>query len=299
MTNAPVGGIIPPMVSPLDAAGVPDPEALRSEVEYLLAQGVHGLCVTGSTGEGAALDDAAVATVARTVVAAVRGRVPVLGGVIRNSTAAAVRCAAGLAEAGVDGLQVTPVHYLFTPDADATVRYFAAVGRVGRPVYIYNVIPWAFLDPAVLLRVMAEVPAVRGVKQSGGDLHKLADLLAGLDAEHVVLSAVDDLLFPSFLLGAHGAIAAVLTCAPRLAVRLWDACRAGRIAEARRLHAALLPVWRALEGPNMPARLKVALALQGRRGGLPAEPQAAVTDEQRLGLAAALQQAEVAATRGA
>lgn len=298
MTGTRIGGIIPPMVTPLDPAGTPDAEALRSEVEYLLAQGVHGLCVTGSTGEGAALDDAAVASVARTVVSAVRGRVPVLGGVIRNSTAAAVRCAQGLAEAGVDGLQVTPVHYLFTPDADATVRYFAAVGRVGRPVYIYNVIPWAFLEAEVLLRVMREVPAVRGVKQSGGDLHKLGDLLAAVDEEHVVLSAVDDLLFPSFLLGAHGAIAAILTCVPHLAVRLWDACRQGRTAEARRLHEAILPVWRALEGPNMPARLKAALALQGRRGGLPAEPQAAVTGEQRQRLSAALRQAEAGATGG-
>ena len=277
-----VTGIVPPMVTPLREDGAPDSAALESEVEYLLGQGVHGLCVTGSTGEGAALPDEAVAAVGRTVVRAVRGRVPVLGGVIRNSTQMAIRCAQGLREAGVDALQVTPVHYLFAPDGDATVRYYRAIGEAtGLPIYVYNVIPWAAIEPAVLLRLFAEVPAVRGVKQSGGDMHKLADLLAAVDDRHVILSAVDDLLLPSFILGARGAIAALLTAAPAQVVALWDAVRAGRLDEALRLHTQLLPVWRALEGPNMPARLKAAIQLQGRRGGHPAEPQATVTPEQR------------------
>lgn len=284
-----VTGIVPPMVTPLHADGSVDTAALEAEVEYLLAQGVHGVCVTGSTGEGAALPDEVVAAVGRTVVTAVRGRVPVLGGVIRNSTQMAVRCAHGLRDAGVDALQVTPVHYLFAPDGDATVRYYRGIGEATRlPIYVYNVIPWAAIDPSVLLRLFAEVPAVRGVKQSGGDMHKLADLLAAVDDEHAILSAVDDLLLPSFILGAKGAIAAILTAAPAQVVALWSAVGAGRLAEARRLHQTLLPVWRALEGPNMPARLKVALTLQGRPGGVPAEPQAAVTGEERERLRQAL-----------
>ncbi len=277
-----VTGIVPPMVTPLSADGAIDRAALAGEVEYLLDRGVHGLCVTGSTGEGHALSDEEVAEVARVVVAAVRGRVPVLGGVIRNSTRTAVRCAQGLRAAGVDALQVTPVHYLFAPDGDATIVYYRTIGAAtGLPVYVYNVIPWAAIEPAVLLRLFAEVPAVAGVKQSGGDMHKLADLLAAVDPHHAVLSAVDDLLLPSFVLGAQGAIAAVLTAAPAQAVALWDAVRAGRLDDARRLHATLLALWRALEGPNMPARLKVALELQGRRGGLPAQPQAAVGPAER------------------
>ncbi len=284
-----VGGIVPPMVTPLAADGSVDRAALESEVEFLLAQGVHGVCVTGSTGEGHALGDQEVAEVARVVSAAVRGRVPVLGGVIRNSTRAALRCGEGLKAAGVDGLQVTPVHYLFAPDADATVDFYRALGAgTGLPLYVYNVIPWAALEPSVLLRLFAEVPAVAGVKQSGGDMHKLADLLAAVDGEHVVLTAIDDLLLPSFVLGAHGAIAAILTAAPAQALALWDATRAGRLDEARRLHATLLSLWRALEGPNMPARLKLALTLQGRRGGLPAAPQAAVSGAQRQALEVAL-----------
>ena len=292
-----LGGIVPPMVTPLDAHGEVDEPALLQEVEHLLAQGVHGLCVTGSTGEGHALDDAQVVAVARAVVRAVRGRVPVVGGVIRDGTRAATALARALRETGLDALQVTPVHYLFPPDADATVAYYRAIGAAsGLPVLVYNVVPWATLSPAVLRRLFAEVPEVVGVKQSGGDMHALADLLASADGRHLVFTAIDDLLLPSFVLGAHGAIAAILTAAPGPAVALWDAVRAGRLEEARRLHARLLRLWRALEGPNMPARLKRALALQGRAGGLPAAPQAAVgaEDEARirealgaLGLAAA------------
>lgn len=296
-----LSGIVPPMVTPLGPDGRVDTAALQSEVAYLLAQGVQGLCVAGSTGEGHALLDEEVAEVCRIVVAAVRGRVPVVGGVIRNSTRAAVRCALGLKAAGADILQVTPVHYLFTPDAAATIGYYRAIAEATGLPNVYNVIPWAALDPAVLLQLFDAVPLVRGVKQSGGDMHKLADLLAAVDDKHVVLTAVDDLLLPAFVLGARGAIAAILTAAPGLAVALWQAVQAGRMAEALRLHTRLLPLWRALEGPNMPARLKVALALQGRAGGLPVEPQATVTAAQRQSLEEALAGAGLlpaAATRG-
>lgn len=123
-------------------------------------------------------------------------------------------------------------------------------------------IPWAAIEPPVLLRLCAEVAAVRGGKQSGGDRHTVADLRAAVDGEHAILPAVGDLVLPFFVLGARAAVAAMRTAAPALVVALGDVVRGGRIEEALRLHAALLPVWRALEGPNMPARRKAARALQ-------------------------------------
>lgn len=90
------------------------------------------------------------------------------------------------------------------------------------------------------------------------------------------MTAIDDLLLPSFLLGARGAIAAILTVLPKQTVSLWAAAQANDLDRARALHRDLLSVWRAVEGPNMPARVKYALAAQGRSGGLVRQPSAAV-----------------------
>lgn len=287
-------GIIPPMVTPFRREDEElDEDALRGEVNTLLQAGVQGLCVTGSTGEGAAVTAAEARRVASVVVQEVRGRVPVIAGIIQNSTRMVLDYADAVRDVGVDGLQVTPVHYLFAPDADGTVNYYRAVAGRGLPVMIYNVIPWAFLESPVLVRVMSEVPGVVGVKQSGGDLHKLADLLLTAPHGKRIFSAVDDLLYPSFALGAHGAIAAILTILPRTSVKLWEAVRDGRHDTARALHPVLLRMWRAVDGPNMPARAKAAIALQGRPAGVARSPAAAVSDEDVARILEALKDAAV------
>src|SRR5919199_674115 len=285
-------GILPPMVTPFhpDTEDL-DEEALRRETHALLDAGVHGLCVCGSTGEGHTLSSEETCRVARVVREEAAGRVPVIAGIIRDSTREVVAYGRELPEVGVDALQITPVHYLFNPGEEGTVAYYERIGReVGLPIVIYNVIPWNTISPELLLR-LAEIEQVVGVKQSGGDIHKLADLLRANDGRLRVLTAVDDLLYPSFLLGADGAIAAILTVLPDLCVRLWEACGRGDYAEARALHERILPVWRAINHPDMSSRTKAAIELRGRRVGPARHPLLPVSPPARAELAAALEQA--------
>jgi len=287
-------GIVPPLVTPFDADEQVDEQAMRAEVRLHLDAGVDGICVTGSTGEGASLAPDETAAVARVAVAEAASSVPVIAGIICDSTREVIRYGLAAREAGVDALQVTPVHYLWTPDPDTTVAYYRQISEaVGLPVVIYNVVPWATIAPATLARILDEVPGVIAVKQSGGDIHALADLLRLAPAGGTVLTAVDDLLYPSFVLGAQGAIAATLTVVPQLCVRLWRAVAAGDHQLARDIHNRLLPVWRAVDGPNMPARIKAALALQGRYGGHARGPMSPVTDGQHAAIRAALVEAGV------
>ena len=175
-------------------------------------------------------------------------------------------------------LQVTPVHYLFRPDDDAMVRHFDALARgTGLPIVIYNVVPWTYLSPTLLARILESVEGVVGVKQSAGDLKLLADLLLLVGSRARIMTAVDALLYPSFTLGAHGAIAAILTAAPRLCVQLWDAVQAGDHKRALALHEKLLPLWNAILGDNLPANVKCCMALQGRPAGRPRPPMPATS----------------------
>jgi 4-hydroxy-tetrahydrodipicolinate synthase len=288
-----LSGIIPALATPFTADEELDEEALRGEVHVMLDAGAHGICVTGSTGEGHTLSVEESCRIATIVRDELKGRLPLIAGIIRDSTRDVVRYGLALKEVGVDALQVTPVHYLFAPTEDGTYAYYERIGReVGLPIVIYNVIPWNTLSPQTLLR-LSEIDQVIGVKQSGGDIHKLADLLRMNNDRLRVFTAVDALLYPSFMLGAHGSISAILTILPDLCAALWDACQRGDHPAALALHERILPVWRAMEYPDMSARTKAAIALRGRTVGNPRQPILPVTDAVRREIADALDQAGV------
>jgi 4-hydroxy-tetrahydrodipicolinate synthase len=145
----------------------------------------------------------------------------------------------------------------------------------------------------LLVRLITEVESVIGVKQSASDLKRLADLLLELDGRGLVMSAVDALLYPSFCLGAHGSIAAILTAVPQLCVQLWDVVQAGDHAAGLDLHGKLLRVWNAISGDNLPANVKCAIELQGRAAGLPRSPMGASSTAQKAAIRAALQAADL------
>jgi 4-hydroxy-tetrahydrodipicolinate synthase len=288
-------GIIPPLVTPFTPGSQDlDEVALRAEIDYLLETGVHGLTLCGSTGEGHTLSVEESVRCAEIAVDQAQGRVPVVVGIIRDSTREVIRYGQALRHVrGVDALQITPVHYLFDPGPRGTYAYYEEIGRsVGLPIVIYNVVPWNTIAPETLLW-LSEIPEVIAVKQSGGDIHKLAELLRSNRGRLQVLTAVDDLLYPSFALGAQGAIAAVLTIVPDLAVALWDAVQHGDHATGVQLHERILPVWTVVNQPDMSARVKAAVDLRGRRVGPPRKPLLPVSDQVRAEIATALEAAGV------
>ena len=287
-----IHGIVPPIVTPFAADGRLEIDLLRRDLDVLIQAGVHGVAVCGSTGEGHALAPDEAHAVTRAAVAHVAGAVPIVAGVIADSTRAAVERGKLVADLGVAALQVTPVHYLFRPSEDATLTFFGELTeQTGADVLIYNVIPWSYLSPDLLARVIREIPGVVGVKQSAEDMKALADLLLILGDGGLVMSAVDALLYPSFALGAHGGIAAILSAAPGLCVELWGAVRAGAHDKARRLHELLLPIWNAILDDNLPANVKTAMRMQGRDGGLPRAPMHVTTAAQESRIHAALDRA--------
>jgi 4-hydroxy-tetrahydrodipicolinate synthase len=267
------------LVTPFRADGTIDEQAHRAEVRHMVERaGVHGLAVCGSTGEGHTLSTDETRRIVGWTVEEVRGRVPVIAGIITDSTQSTIERAKALADLGVAALQVTPVHYVFRPDDEAMVRHFGAIADgTGMPVIIYNVVPWSYLLPPLLVRILREVDGVIGVKQSASDMKALADLLllseeAGIRDRVRILSAVDALLYPSFCLGSDGAVAAILSAAPEACVALWEAVRRGDHGTSIPLHKNLLRLWNAIDAPNLPANVRVAMRTQGRQGGVPRPP---------------------------
>ncbi len=288
-----IQGIVPPMATPFKEDETVDEAALRAEVEYLIGSaGVHGLAVGGSTGEGHTLTTDELRRLVGSAVEVAAGRAPVIAGIIVDSTRQALEKARALADLDVAALQVTPVHYLFRPSDESMFEHFALLAEAAaQPVMVYNVVPWSYCSPVLLDKMMREIPGLIGVKQSAGDLKLLADLLHNSADAGLIMSAVDALLYPSFALGAHGAIAAILTAAPELCLTLWDQVQAGDQTGALATHLKLLPIWNAIMDDNLPANVKTALALQGRPAGVPRRPMPASSAERRAAIKAALQAA--------
>ncbi|OSI19486.1 dihydrodipicolinate synthase family protein [Bradyrhizobium canariense] len=281
-------GVIPPMTTPFRKDGEIDYTLVAPQVDWMIGAGAHGVAAGGSTGEGHTLDHEEYRDLMEATVAAVKGRIPVIAGIIVDSTRDAIRRGKLVRDMNVAALQVTPVHYLFKPDDEAMVAHFRAMAdETGMPIIIYNVVPWSYLSPALLTRIMTEVPLVVGVKQSAGDLKLFADLMM-MAPDKLIYSAVDALMYPSYTLGAHGSIAAILSAAPHASVALWDAVKAGDHPRALDLHKKLLTLWNAVIADNLPACTRHAQTLQGLPMTYPRAPMPEASSAQQAAIRKAL-----------
>jgi 4-hydroxy-tetrahydrodipicolinate synthase len=286
----PVRGVIPPMTTPFKADGELDLKQVAAQLNWMVEAGVAGVAVGGSTGEGHTLDHEELKDLVSAASEAARGRLPVIAGIIVDSTRDAIRRGKLLRDLKVAALQVTPVHYLFRPDDEAMLAHFRQMAdATGLAIIIYNVVPWTYLSPKLLVRIMTEVPAVVGVKQSAGDLKLLADLLTTAPPDKMIYSAVDALMYPSYALGAHGSIAAILSAAPKQSVELWDAVARGDHATALALHKQLLALWNAMVGDNLPACVRFAQTAQGLPATRSRAPMPEASAAQQSAIRAALE----------
>lgn len=287
-------GVLPPMTSPFDQAGDLQRDGFAPQIDFIMNAGASGVVVGGSTGEGHTLTREELVQSMQATSEALQGRGALLAGLIVNSTREAIERIRLLDGIPVDALQVTPVHYLFKPGAQATVDHFKAIAdHTDIPILIYNVIQWNYLDIDLMLRIMKEVPGVLGIKQSNGDLDSVSRLLSRLRPGNLVLSGIDSLLYPAFELGIHGAITALTAAVPQHVVRLEQLVAAGNRDEARDLHFRLGRLYAAFDHHNLPACTKYAQHLQGVPLYYPRAPMEHVTDEQARRIQTALEELSV------
>jgi 4-hydroxy-tetrahydrodipicolinate synthase len=266
-------GVIPAVVTPFGTDGEINESAFRAQIRFMLGKHVHGVCVGGSTGEGYALEKDEVRRLVAAALEEVQGRAPVVAGIIANSTREVIARARAVEDLGVEAIQITPTFYVFHTSEKDLYAYFKEIWEtVGLPIVLYNVIPWNLLTSQFALRILHEIPGVVGLKQSGGDIHRLADLVLHAPEGKVILAAIDDLLWPCFEMGAHGTLAASPTAAPGPVVALWDAVQAGDHARGLAIHKLLFDFWSRMPHDNLPACVKYALELQGCQAGQPRRP---------------------------
>jgi 4-hydroxy-tetrahydrodipicolinate synthase len=261
------------MITPFAEDDSIDPKALRLEAKFLIDAGVHGIVVGGSTGEGAGMTEEELCEAVRLVVETAAGNLPVLAGLIADNSGEAVRLALAAKRGGAVGLQVPPPHFQYVTSTEILATYYRAItDATGLPLIIYNVIPWAQVGIEALQALCVDNPLIIGVKQSGTNIHALAELLANLKGTIKIFTAIDDLIYPSLMMGADGTISGTSSLFPVETVELVRCVRDGNLRRGLALHNIILPIWRAIEGPGFPGRIKYAMSLQGRATGKPRAP---------------------------
>jgi 4-hydroxy-tetrahydrodipicolinate synthase len=274
-------GVIIPLTTPFDADGEIDEKAFQAQIEWMISQGVHGVVVGGSTGEGYALAKKELIHLVRLALDVTQTRIPVLASIIADSTRDAVSRARALRDLPVAALQVAPPHYIFSPSDEGLIAFYTAVAEASAtPVIVYNVVSWANVDASLAVRIMEAASGVIAIKQSDKNFPAYVNLVGAIGSQRV-FAAIDNGLMSCYDLGAAGSIAAIASAAPAANVRLWNAVRAGRRDEALALHGKLATLWATLTAPNLPARVKAAQMLQGIPHNYPRSPMDAAGDGER------------------
>ncbi len=253
------------LVTPFESDGSLDLAALRRLVDWQIADGIHFLVACGSTGEAQTLSDEERLTVARTVVEASRGRVPVVAGATSNDTARAVAETRAMCELGVDGI-LSAAPYYNKPTQTGLLRHFEAVAEASsRPVILYNVPGRTAVNmaPATILE-LARHPRVVAVKEASGDINQMMRIIKDRPDGFLVLSGDDGMTLPLIAIGGDGIISVISNEVPGLMARLAQLCLEGRLIEARELHYRLLPLIDANFIESNPGPAKCALAMMGK-----------------------------------
>jgi 4-hydroxy-tetrahydrodipicolinate synthase len=282
-------GVIPAVVTPFDTDGEIDEAAFRAQIRFMLGKQVHGVCVGGTTGEGYTLERDELRRLVAAAVEEAAGRIPVIAGIIANSTREVIARARAVGDLGIEAIQVTPTFYVFHTSEQDLYRHFKEIWEVtGIPIVLYNVIPTNLLTSEFAARLLHEIPGVVGIKQSQGDIHRLADLILHVPEGKVILAAIDGLLYPCFAIGAHGTLAASPCAAPGAVVALWNAVQAGDHAKGLEIHKRLFAFWNAVPHDNQPACVKFSLEMQGCRAGQSRRPMPYPTAAEQAAIAPAL-----------
>lgn len=258
-------GSLVPLVTPFRGGRV-DEAAVRALIEWHIAQGSHGISVTGTTGEPTSLSLEERERVIETAVRTVRGRVPVVPGTGSNNHDETLRLTAFAEGIGADAVLVL-VPYHVRPTQEGLFEHFRAVARSTRlPVLVYNIPGRTAVNMEVdtLARLRRACENVVGVKEANKDFEHVTRVLQRCGRDFLLFSGIELLCYPMLAIGGAGFISATANLVPQQVARMYDLWQEGDGRGALDLHYELMPLNDILFVETNPGPVKYALSLLGR-----------------------------------
>jgi 4-hydroxy-tetrahydrodipicolinate synthase len=286
--KTPLCGIFPPMVTPLLDRDTLDVPGLERLIEYILAGGVHGLFILGTTGEAPSLSYRLRRELIERTCRQVAGRVPVLVGITDTAFVESVALARHAAQSGAETLVLAPPYYFPAGQPELVAYVERLVAELPLPLMLYNMPAMTKVAYAPkTIRRLLRVDRIVGVKDSSGDLAYFDELLAIARErpDWSVLIGPEELLAEAVARGAQGGVNGGANLSPRLFVDLYEAARRGetdRVAEIQEKVVRLGRIYQVGRHASAGIKgLKCALSLLDICGEVMAEPFQPFEEPQR------------------
>ena len=272
-----VGGILTAMVTPFDGDGGLDEDTSASLMRHLFENGSDGVVLAGTTGENATLTDEEAVRLWELGVAEGAGKL-IVAGTGSNDTRHAVELTERATEAGVDAVLVVAPYYNKPNRRGLVAHYQAVAAATDLPVILYNIPSRTVIDmPNDLLRELAEIPNVKGVKQARYEDLEPIDGLA-------LLAGNDDMLADVLDIGGTGGITVSSHLVGPEMRRMID-----EPDQRREIHEALSDLFEAVFVTSSPIGIKAALELAGHPVGGLRLPLVEASEDERAVIRGALE----------
>lgn len=269
-------GIIPALITPMTASEEVDEAGLRTLIERLIEAGVHALFVLGTNGEFIALNEAEKLRIAKIAVDQARSRVPVIAGTGAYATRDVIDLNSKMRDAGVDAVSVITPYFNGATQQELFTHYERIARATTLPVMLYTIPAKAGVTLTIdTVRRLAEIPNIRGIKDSGGDFDRLLQLINLRRDDFAVFTGTDSMILWTLIAGGDGAVAATTNAVPGVVTSIWKHFQAGDIAAARKAQESLRVLRDAFALGTMPVVLKTAAEMLGMPAGparSPAQP---------------------------
>lgn len=272
-------GIVPPMVTPLSDRDTLDVDGLQRLVEHLIAGGVHGIFILGTTGEAPSLSYRLRRELIGRVCQQVEARVPVLVGITDTSFVESVHLAQHAAESGAAAVVLSTPYYFPAGQTELTRYVCNLTPQLPLPLMLYNMPSltkvWFDLET---LRELAKIEQIVGIKDSSGDMEYFAKLMSLRDIrpDWSIMLGPEALISEAIALGGDGAVTGGANVFPTLFVQCYQACVDGDSQRVRELSQTINDFQSIYDIGKYASRYikatKCAMSLQGICDDFLAEP---------------------------
>lgn len=272
MKQAEIKGIIPAILTPMNADESVNLDEMRKQIDRLIDGGVHGLFPFGTNGEGFILNEKEKTEILETTIDQVKGRVPVYAGTGCISTADTIRMSKKAQELGADILSIITPNFAVASQKELYDHYVEIAKHVDLPIVLYNIPARTGnkLLPETVAKLAKDVDLIMGAKDSSGDWDNLKAYIKqtrDLDKDFYVLSGNDSLILSCLKEGGAGGIAGCANVYPHVLASIYDLFKAGKLEEAQKAQDSIASLRAVFHYGNPNTIVKTAVSLLGYNVG--------------------------------
>lgn len=279
-------GMVAAMPTPFNADETINFDGFKKILNHLVAGGMHGVLIGGSTGEYSLMSMEERKSIIKTACDEAKGKIDIIAGCSCHRTKDTVEMAKFAAEAGADAALVIPPYYLKT-SRQGIIDYYQEISdnaEIGIVIYHYPDATGVFLDPELILE-LSRIKNVIGVKNTTEMEHtsKLIDMFKD-DENFGIINGFEHLIMGTLATGGDGTMGIVHNLVPKEMVQIYDAMQANDVKKAMEINKRLTPLYTLMEEEPYPGPVKAALEMIGLPGGKPRKPVVAPSEgmKQRL-----------------